>query len=71
MDQLDILVGCAGANKPQPISDITLETIDWLMDLNIRADIPCITKCCKDNAEAGFRINNQHVLTDGAYRSTK
>ena len=37
MDQLDILVGCAGANKPQPISDITLETIDWLMDLNIRA----------------------------------
>ena len=37
MDQLDILVGCAGANKPQPISDIALETIDWLMDLNIRA----------------------------------
>jgi len=37
MDQLDILVGCAGANKPQPISNITLETIDWLMDLNIRA----------------------------------
>jgi NAD(P)-dependent dehydrogenase (short-subunit alcohol dehydrogenase family) len=37
LDQLDILVGCAGANKPQPISDITIETIDWLMDLNIRA----------------------------------
>jgi NAD(P)-dependent dehydrogenase (short-subunit alcohol dehydrogenase family) len=37
LKQLDILVGCAGANKPQPISDITLETIDWLMDLNIRA----------------------------------
>ena len=37
MGQLDILVGCAGANKPQPISEITLETIDWLMDLNIRA----------------------------------
>jgi NAD(P)-dependent dehydrogenase (short-subunit alcohol dehydrogenase family) len=37
MEQLDILVGCAGANKPQPISEITLETVDWLMNLNIRA----------------------------------
>ena len=37
LEQLDILVSCAGANKPQPISDITLETIDWLMDLNVRA----------------------------------
>ncbi len=37
MEQLDILVGCAGANKPQPISEITLDTIDWLIDLNIRA----------------------------------
>jgi len=37
MEQLDILIGCAGANKPQPISDITLETIDWLINLNIRA----------------------------------
>lgn len=37
LEQLDILVGCAGANKPQPITDITIETIDWLMALNIRA----------------------------------
>ena len=37
LDQLDILVGCAGGNKPQPISDITVETIDWMLDLNIRA----------------------------------
>ncbi|MBT3916551.1 MAG: SDR family oxidoreductase [Rhodospirillaceae bacterium] len=37
LDQLDILVGCAGGNKPQPISEITVETIDWLLDLNVRA----------------------------------
>jgi NAD(P)-dependent dehydrogenase (short-subunit alcohol dehydrogenase family) len=37
MKQLDILVGCAGGNKPQPISDITVETIDWMLDLNVRA----------------------------------
>ncbi len=37
MKQLDILVGCAGANKPQPISEITPDTIDWLINLNIRA----------------------------------
>tara|TARA_B100000315_G_C14581609_1_gene590775 strand:- start:1054 stop:1818 length:765 start_codon:yes stop_codon:yes gene_type:complete len=37
LDQLDILVGCAGGNKPQPISDITVETIDWMLDLNVRA----------------------------------
>ncbi len=37
LDRLDILVGCAGGNKPQPISDITVETIDWMLDLNVRA----------------------------------
>ena len=37
LDQLDVLVGCAGGNKPQPISDITVETIDWMLDLNVRA----------------------------------
>ncbi|MFP6711904.1 MAG: SDR family oxidoreductase [Rhodospirillales bacterium] len=37
LEQLDILVGCAGGNKPQPISDITIETIDWMLDLNVRA----------------------------------
>lgn len=35
--QLDILVGCAGGNKPEPISDITLETLDWMLDLNVKA----------------------------------
>jgi len=37
LEQLDVLVGCAGGNKPQPISDITVETIDWMLDLNVRA----------------------------------
>lgn len=37
MAQLDILVGCAGGNKPQPVSDITVETLDWMLGLNVRA----------------------------------
>ncbi|MBT3991972.1 MAG: SDR family oxidoreductase [Rhodospirillaceae bacterium] len=37
MDQLDVLVGCAGGNKPEPVSDITVETLDWMLDLNVRA----------------------------------
>ncbi len=37
MDHLDILVGCAGGNKPEPVTDITTETLDWMLGLNVRA----------------------------------
>lgn len=37
LDRLDVFVGCAGGNKPEAVSDITLETIDWMLGLNVRA----------------------------------
>ena len=37
LPRLDILVGCAGGNRPMPIGDITTETLDWMLDLNVRA----------------------------------
>jgi len=37
MDRLDVFVACAGANKPLPITELSLSDIDWLLDLNVRA----------------------------------
>lgn len=37
LDRLDIAVAGAGGNKPEPFSDITTETIDWMIDLNVRS----------------------------------
>jgi NAD(P)-dependent dehydrogenase (short-subunit alcohol dehydrogenase family) len=37
LDVLDIFVGCAGGNRPAPITNLKQEDIDWLIDLNIRA----------------------------------
>ena len=37
LEHLDILVGCAGGNKPEPITEISLDTIDWMLDLNIKS----------------------------------
>ena len=37
LKSLDIFVGCAGANKPLPITDLDLDDIRWLIDLNVTA----------------------------------
>lgn len=37
LEHLDILVGCAGGNKPEPITEISLDTIDWMLDLNVKS----------------------------------
>jgi len=34
---VDVLVNCAGANRPQPFLDVTQDTFDWLWQLNVRA----------------------------------
>ncbi|MFV3074824.1 SDR family NAD(P)-dependent oxidoreductase [Niveispirillum fermenti] len=36
MDRLDILVNNVGANRPQPFTDVTPETLDHLLGLNVR-----------------------------------
>lgn len=37
MDRLDILFNNAGTNKPQPFLDVDAESLDIVLDLNIRA----------------------------------
>ena len=37
LDRLDIAVTSAGGNKPEPMIDVTSETLDWMMGLNLKA----------------------------------
>jgi NAD(P)-dependent dehydrogenase (short-subunit alcohol dehydrogenase family) len=37
LERLDVLVNNAGSNRPQPFLDVDVETLDWLLELNIRA----------------------------------
>jgi NAD(P)-dependent dehydrogenase (short-subunit alcohol dehydrogenase family) len=34
---IDVLVNCAGTNRPQPIGDVTRENLDLLLTLNLRS----------------------------------
>lgn len=34
---VDILVNNAGGNRPQPMADVAVETLDWMMGLNVRS----------------------------------
>ncbi len=36
-EPLDILVNNAGGNRPQPMVDVTEDTLDWLWGLNVRS----------------------------------
>ena len=37
VEGLSILVNNAGANRPQPFVDVDVESLDWIIDLNVRA----------------------------------
>jgi len=37
LDNLDVLVNNAGSNQPEPFTDVTAETLDRLINLNIRS----------------------------------
>jgi NAD(P)-dependent dehydrogenase (short-subunit alcohol dehydrogenase family) len=37
MERLDILVNNAGGNKPMPMAEVDDETLDWLIQLNVRS----------------------------------
>ncbi|MEE2759882.1 MAG: SDR family oxidoreductase [Pseudomonadota bacterium] len=37
LDHLDIAVTSAGGNKPEPMINVTMETLDWMMGLNLKA----------------------------------
>ncbi|NQV57880.1 MAG: SDR family oxidoreductase [Rhodospirillales bacterium] len=37
LGRLDIAVTSAGGNKPEPLMEVTVETLDWMMDLNLKS----------------------------------
>lgn len=37
LEKLDILVNNVGANQPEPITEVTTQTLDWLLNLNVRS----------------------------------
>lgn len=37
LENIDILVNNVGANQPEPISDVSEDTLDWLLNLNVRS----------------------------------
>lgn len=39
LGKLDIVVTSAGGNKPEPVTDITKETLDWMTGLNLTSVI--------------------------------
>ena len=64
LPQLDILVNNVGANQPEPISDVKPETLDWLLNLNVRSVYLASQAAVKhfltqDNAGAIINITSQ------------
>jgi NAD(P)-dependent dehydrogenase (short-subunit alcohol dehydrogenase family) len=37
LGRLDIAVTSAGGNKPEPVTEVTTETLDWMIGLNLKA----------------------------------
>lgn len=53
LERLDILVNNAGGNRPQPFLEVDEETLDRLVDLNIRALFLCAQIAARRMAAAG------------------
>jgi NAD(P)-dependent dehydrogenase (short-subunit alcohol dehydrogenase family) len=37
MGPVDVLVNCAGVNQREPVADVSPDTYEWIMDVNLRA----------------------------------
>ena len=67
---LDLLVNNAGVNIPQPLQDITEETLDYLISLNLRAYVMmmhCAARYMIDNSVRGCLINISSSRGERAY----
>ena len=70
---LDILVNNAGLNRPQPFLDVDEDTLDRLLDLNVRAAFLVAQAAARlmvasTGAKAGGGRHHQHVVADGPCR---
>ncbi len=62
LDRLDILVNNAGSNRPEPFLDVSAETLDFLIDLNVRA----MFRTAQAAARAMARADTQSGAGGGA-----
>ena len=58
LDGLDIAVTSAGGNKPEPIVDVTVETLDWMMDLNLKA----VFRTCQSAARVMLKSGGGSII---------
>jgi NAD(P)-dependent dehydrogenase (short-subunit alcohol dehydrogenase family) len=57
---VDVLVNCAGANRPEPFLDVTADTLDWLWKINVRAVFLASQAAARrmiDDSRSGVIIN--------------
>ena len=58
LGRLDIAVTSAGGNKPEPLTEITTETIDWMMGLNLNA----VFRTCQSAARVMLRHGSGSII---------
>lgn len=58
LERLDIAVTSAGGNKPEPLIDATVETLDWMMDLNLKA----VIRSCQSAARVMLRRGSGSII---------
>ncbi len=57
MGDLDILVNNAGGNRPKMMVDVDDETLDWMIDLNIRSVYRVARAAARAMGEGGVIVN--------------
>lgn len=57
MSDLDILVNNAGGNRPKMMVDVDDETLDWMIDLNIRSVYRVARAAARAMGEGGVIVN--------------
>ena len=70
MGTLDVLVNCAGVNKPRALQDITEDNLDYLLNLNLRTYVLFMHYAAEymiDNDIAGNIVNVSSSRGERAY----
>ena len=66
--QLDILVNNAGAIRAQPFPEVTEETWDWVMDLNLKGAYFYMQEACQADDRTAIGYDYQHRVRCGHRR---
>ena len=69
IDGLSILINNAGGNRPQPFVEVDIESLDFIIELNVRAAFRVAQAAAKTMLSQG--LNRQHVIANGSRRFTE